>query len=296
VKQIRSLVVLALAAACAVPAPVGSAIAPSRDAGEAHEAAWSVEPGSAADAAAARIVDPAVTTLLRAALAVHGAQRRVVVENLANAGTCGWKRRVVRTSTRSFAAADGSVHSMPVVLGVEAEFALGTMQETGRALDFAIDGDGFFAVVMDDGGTGYTRAGSLRANADGKLVDTDGHLLQPEITLPCDTLEIAIDPEGNVHVRTAGSPTCNTMLGQLTLHRFADPSGLRIDGAVLRCTETSGAPMTSTPGACGAGQLKQGCLEGSNVDRVREAFELQMLDRQQRHFDALLRQLGLVAP
>jgi flagellar basal-body rod protein FlgG len=107
-----------------------------------------------------------------------------------------------------------------------------------------------------------------------------GNVLLPEISVPNDALEIAIDPEGRVNVRTAGSPDTSTLLGQITLHRFVNPSGMLAVGAnVLRPSEASGAPITNTPGQTGLGLLKQGFVERSNVQIVNELVNLIVAQR-----------------
>lgn len=236
--------------------------------------------------------DAVVAQLAQASAVLHDLRCRVALENLANVGTCAWKRRIVRTTTQSIVGADGTPHAMPVLVGVESVFAQGALELTQRALDLAIDGEGFFAVLGLDGTTGYTRAGSLQVNADGKLVTSTGQFLLPEITLPSDTLEIAVDPEGRVAGRTAGSPDTSTQFGQLTLHRFVNPAGLRVDGETFRATDDSGAPITGQPGSAGLGMLKQGFLERSNVENARETMDLQIGERNHQAFLAALRQLG----
>ena len=144
----------------------------------------------------------------------------------------------------------------------------------------AIDGDGFFQLQLPDGSQGYTRDGSFQLNADGKIVTGSGNVLLPEITVPSDTLEIAIDPEGRVNVRTAGNPDTSTLLGQLTLHRFVNPSGMLAVGSnVMRPTEASGQPISNTPGTTGLGLLKQGFVERSNVQIVNELVNLIVAQR-----------------
>lgn len=240
--------------------------------------------------------DPILSQIAQAAAALHQQRCRVAVENLANVDTCGFKRRIVRSTTQPIVGSDGTPHTLPVLVGTESVFSPGTLEITQRNLDVAIDGEGFFAIVLPDGSTGYTRAGSMQINADGKVVSNEGFVVIPEITVPSDTLEISIDPEGRITVRTAGSPDSATQLGQLTLHRFINAAGLRIEGSVWRPTEASGVPITNTPGATGNGLLKQGFLERSNVDATREAMELQFAERQYQAIQDAMRHLGHVIP
>ena len=135
-------------------------------------------------------------------------------------------------------------------------------------------------MTLPDGSTGYTRDGGFQLNADGKLVTSSGNVVLPQITVPNDTLEISIDPTGLVSGRTAGSPDVATTFGNLTLHRFVNPSGMLAAGAnVLRPTEASGAPISGQPGIQGLGTLKQGFVERSNVQIVNELVNLIVAQR-----------------
>lgn len=164
--------------------------------------------------------------------------------------------------------------------GTTKVFTTGTLEITERSLDVAIDGDGFFSVILPDGGIGYTRDGNFHLNAEGKLVTTAGNVLTPEIVVPSDLLEISIDPEGRVSGRTAGSPDTNTNFGQLNIQRFVNPSGMLAAGAnVMRQTEASGPPTIGTPGSNGLGLLKQGFVERSNVQIVNELVNLIVAQR-----------------
>ena len=227
--------------------------------------------------AAAADHDANALQMLRQALSVLEQSRILLLENLAHVHTTAWKRRQLHITTKT---TDNGLQ-VPVNGKVVRVFTTGPLEITDRTLDLAIDGDGFFAVRLADGSTGYTRDGGFQVNADSKLVTHAGNVLLPEITLPQDTLEIAIDPEGRVNVRTAGSPDASQLLGTIQLHRFVSPSGMSAaDGNVLRATEESGAPITGNPGATGLGTLKQGFLEGSNVQLVTELISLQMVERE----------------
>ena len=164
--------------------------------------------------------------------------------------------------------------------GTTKVFTTGTLEITERSLDVAIDGEGFFSVILPDGQIGYTRDGNFHLNADGKLVTGSGNVLTPEITVPSDTLEISIDPEGRVSGRTAGAPDTSTQFGQLNIHRFVNPSGMLAAGSnIMRTTEASGQPTTGIPGATGLGLLKQGFIERSNVQIVNELVNLIVAQR-----------------
>jgi len=181
--------------------------------------------------------------------------------------------------------------------GTTKVFTTGTLEITERSLDVAIDGDGFFSVILPDGQIAYTRDGSFHLNADGKLVTGAGNIVTPEITVPADTLEISVDPEGRVSGRTAGAPDTNTQFGQLQIHRFVNPSGMfAVGDNVMRWTDASGRPFTGTPASQGLGTLKQGFREGSNVNMAKELVDLQLLMKQQEMLTKVLAHFGMIVP
>ncbi len=219
----------------------------------------------------------------------------MIANNIANVNTAGFKKSqasfedLFYVTLQSPGLAQGANGPAPIgtqigsgtrLNGTTKVFTTGTLEITERDLDVAIDGEGFFSVTLPDGSTGYTRDGGFHLNADGKLVTGGGNVVLPEITVPNDTLEISIDPEGRVSGRTAGSPDTSTSFGQLTIHRFVNPSGMLAVGAnVLRPTPASGAPITATPGTSGLGLLKQGFVERSNVQIVNELVNLIVAQR-----------------
>jgi flagellar basal-body rod protein FlgG len=242
------------------------------------------------------VADPVLAQLARGALRAYDTRRRIALENIANVDTPGFKRRYVAAGTQSIAAADGLVFQVPVVHGIEPLFTTGVLQSTGRNLDVAIDGDGFLAVLLADGRTGYTRSGMLQIDRDGKLVTGAGHPLLPEITLPQDLIEIAVGPDGRVTGRTAGNADSVSQFGQLMLHRFMAPGGLRCEDGVFLPSEGSGAPVTAVPGTSGHGTLKQGFVERSNVQLATELLELQMIERELAALRRVLREFDIVVP
>ncbi len=276
---------------------VVEAVLPDRAVATTDPAMPARHPDAAGTAPHVLAVDPVVAQLLRSAFATHAVQRRVALENLANVNTTAYKRRTVRLGTQLVQDHGGEPFAVPVVLGIEALFTSGVLEITERALDVAIDGEGFFAVLLADGTTGYTRDGGLCVDRDGKIVTVSGHVLLPQITIPSDTLEISIDPMGRFSGRTAGSPDTTTQFGEIALHRFMNPSGLRAIGAnVLRSTDAAGAPVSGQPGTSGLGLLKQGFLERSNVQMADELVDLQVCERQHQSLTAVMRQFGMIAP
>lgn len=252
--------------------------------------------GATAAGSPAVVVDPVVLALAHAAIAATSHRRRVVLENLANADVFGWKRRTAVLHGHSAFTVAGQTFQVPTVFDAVRDHQQGAIQVTQRALDVAIDGDGFFGVSAPDGNWGYTRCGVLHIDADGKLVTADGLRLLPEITVPNDLLDVGIAPDGQVSCRTAGSPDSTTLLGQLTLSRFVNAPGLRCNGSLLAASEASGSPMTGKPGTAGLGVLKQGCLERSNVQVANELLELQAIERQAQALARALAPYGISMP
>lgn len=164
--------------------------------------------------------------------------------------------------------------------GTYRSFSEGDPIKTGEPLDLMILGQGFFIVTLPDGTSGYTRVGALQKNATGQLVmPKTGYVISPGITIPQNATEISITPQGQVFVLTPGSTTPN-QIGQIQLATFINPSGLQgIEDSIFQETSASGTPNTGNPGGSPIGILKQGWLEGSNVDAVREMTDLIKIEK-----------------
>ena len=159
------------------------------------------------------------------------------------------------------------------------EFTEGAFKSTGGKFDLAVEGDGFFQVLMDDGSIGYTRDGSFKTDASGQLTTSDGFIVQPQVAIPTDAQEITITPDGRVSVRIAGDPS-QTEIGSLTLTKFSNPAGLSSIGKNLYLeTAASGKPIEGQPGQEGFGTMQQGFIEGSNVQVVEELINLIQAER-----------------
>ena len=228
--------------------------------------------------------------LRTAALGMSAQQTSVdnTANNLANANTTGFKRNRVAFQdllyqrVRAAGGEDGAAgapaslqmgHGALAVATV-GTFTQGGLSETGNALDLAINGDGFFAVQMPDGGRSYTRDGAFTLTADGLLVTQSGFALDPGIEVPPDALEVTVQADGTVRALLPGE-TEPVELGQVELSRFQNPAGLRsMGGNLFAETEGSGAPVIAPPGEDGLGTVQQGFLEASNVDVVQEMVEL----------------------
>lgn len=213
----------------------------------------------------------------------------VISNNVANLRTTGFKKQradfqdllyqnLRRMGTES--STSGTIVPTGVQVGSGVKTAAtarimtqGSLEATGKELDIAIRGEGFFQIQMPDGTTAYTRDGSFERDADGTLVTIDGYTVEPGIDIPEDSRDITIAGDGTVQAVDGTGATVN--LGQLELARFVNKSGLEAIGDNLFLeTEASGAAQTDTPGNNGYGTLQQNYLEMANVDAVTEIADL----------------------
>jgi flagellar basal-body rod protein FlgG len=214
----------------------------------------------------------------------------VIANNIANQNTTGFKRQraefqdlLYQTERRGGATSSdtGTIVPVGVQIGAGVKTAAvyrmsdqGVLISTNNPLDLAIQGRGFFQIHMPDGTTSYTRAGSLQLSPTGEIVTADGFVVQPGITIPQNTLAIAINSSGQVQAQVAGQTQPQTV-GQLQLANFANEAGLEALGNNLFLeTPASGQPTVGNPGSTGFGSLNQGLLETSNVDIVSEITSL----------------------
>ena len=222
-------------------------------------------------------------------LSAQDTQLTTISNNLANASTVGYKRnravfedlfyQVQRQpgaqSTQDTQLPSGlQVGSGVRVAGTQKEFTSGEFEVTEQALDMAIDGRGFFQILQPSGDIAYTRNGQFHLSADGEVVDVNGNLLQPAITVPDGAQSVTVGDDGIVSVRIQGTPTPQ-QIGQIQLVDFVNPAGLQAMGNNLFIeTASSGNPTTGTPGLAGIGTTRQGILETSNVDIVEEMVNM----------------------
>lgn len=209
--------------------------------------------------------------------------------NLANVSTNGYKKAhavfedLMYQNLRQAGASNTEQTTLPaglqVGLGTRAvatsrSFAQGNLQQSGNNLDVAVQGNGFFEVLMPDGTTGYTRDGSFQVSATGQLVTNNGYTVQPGITIPSNAQSVSIGADGTVSVTAAGQTTAQT-LGQLQVATFVNPAGLEPKGQNLFAeTAASGTASSGTPGQDGRGTLRQGFVETSNVNVVEELIAM----------------------
>ena len=158
-------------------------------------------------------------------------------------------------------------------------FIQGDFQQTNNELDLAIEGDGFFQIIQANGDTAYTRDGSFKLDNEGRIVNSDGFLLEPEITVPNNTIAISIAIDGTVSVLQSGQAE-PAEIGTIQLARFLNPAGLHSIGRNLYIpTAASGEEILGTAGEDGFGTIAQGYLEGSNVSVVEEMVNMIVAQR-----------------
>lgn len=214
----------------------------------------------------------------------------VIANNLANVNTTGFKRSRASFEDVLYETLQGenlvnyqSAETVaPVQVGkgvrvasVQRFHQQGTLNQTGRPLDLAIEGDGMFQVQRPDGSTAYTRDGSFTLSNTGALVNSNGYLVQPGVTIPSDAAEVNISANGIVAVRSGAVGAEPVEIGRIELVRFANPAGLESLGENLyRETVASGQPINGQPQDAGFGRIAQGTLEGSNVEIVVEMTDM----------------------
>jgi flagellar basal-body rod protein FlgG len=213
----------------------------------------------------------------------------VISNNLANVSTNGFKRSravfedLLYQTLRQPGAQSSQQTQFPSGLqlgtgvrsvATERLHLQGNLQQTGNPLDVAINGKGFFQVLLPDGTTAYTRDGSFHLDNQGQLVTSSGYPVQPQITIPTDALSITIGRDGTVSVVQPGSPNA-TQIGSIQLANFINPAGLQSMGENLYLeTTASGTPQPNVPGTNGLGVLNQNFVETSNVNVAEELVNM----------------------
>ena len=222
-------------------------------------------------------------------LTAQDKQLTTISNNLANASTVGFKRdRVIFEDLlyqiqRQPGAQSSQNNQLPSglqlgtgvrVVGTQKQFSTGSLQVTDQPLDLAINGRGFFEILQPSGQIAYTRNGEFHLSADGEVVNADGLILQPTISIPEGAQSITIGQDGTVSVLLAGD-TSPTQLGSIQLTDFINPAGLQAMGANLFLeTAASGPAQQGTPSLNGFGSLQQGSIENSNVNIVEELVNM----------------------
>lgn len=222
-------------------------------------------------------------------LSAQDTQLKVISNNLANVSTVGFKKDravfedLLYQVQRQPGADSAEGTQLPSglqlgngvrVVGTQKLFQTGEMQVSEEPFDVAINGRGFFQVTMPTGELGYTRNGQFHINADNELVTAEGYVIEPAVTLPGEVQTFTVGVDGTVTAVVAGDPT-PVQLAQLEIADFVNPAGLQAIGQNLFIeTAASGAPQVAVPGEAGTGILRQGMLEGSNVNSVEELVNM----------------------
>ncbi|HSO20394.1 MAG TPA: flagellar basal-body rod protein FlgG [Desulfosarcina sp.] len=213
----------------------------------------------------------------------------VISNNLANVNTTGFKtsradfQDLLYETLRQAGTASSETTDVPTGIQIghgsrpvasHKIFTPGDFQQTKNELDLAIEGDGFFQIIQPNGELAYTRDGAFKMDRDGRIVTSDGFVLEPEITIPTDSISLSIGIDGTVSVLQAGAST-PTEIGTVSLARFVNPAGLHSIGRNLYLpTNASGDAIVGTAGEDGLGGLAQGFLEMSNVSVVDEMVKM----------------------
>lgn len=213
----------------------------------------------------------------------------VISNNLANVNTTGFKRsrpvfndllyQTIRQpgaqSSQNTELSSGLMMGTGVrTVATEKIHSQGNIAQTENPLDMAIQGNGFFEILLPDGSTAYTRDGSFQRDSQGQIVTAEGNVLQPAITIPSNTMSVTIGNDGTVSALTAGS-SAPTQIGSIQLADFTNPGGLQpVGDNLFKETASSGTAQAGTPGLTGLGTLIGGALESSNVNVVEELVNM----------------------
>ncbi len=228
-------------------------------------------------------------------MAAQNLNVEVISNNIANMNTVGYKKQraefedllyedVKRPGTQS--SDTGTVVPTGIQLGsgvttgsVYRITSQGSLTQTGNSLDLAVNGAGYFQVLLPSGETAYTRAGNLSLNDQGQIVTSDGYQIIPQISIPQNTSQITVSASGQVEATIPGQVNAQ-QVGQIQLATFYNQAGLEAVGDNLFLQSgSSGQPVTGTPATTGFGQIQQGYTEASNVDPVSEISALIVAQR-----------------
>ena len=213
----------------------------------------------------------------------------VVSNNLANVNTTGFKKSravfedLLYQNVRQVGAATSQDTEAPSgmslgtgvrVVATEKTYTQGNLNQTGNSLDLAINGRGFFQILLPDGTLAYSRAGDFQLSSQGQLVTSSGYVVQPGINIPQGAQSVTVGADGVVSVQLAGQ-SAPTQVGTLQLVDFVNPTGLQARGEnLLLETAASGTAQPGSPGQSGLGTLEQGAIESSNVNVVEEMVNM----------------------
>ena len=214
---------------------------------------------------------------------------QIISNNLANVNTNGFKKdranfesllyQVIRSSGAQTSVDTELTSGFSVGTGVNIVnsnklHSQGSIVSTDNSLDLAIDGGGFFQVLLPDGQIVYTRNGAFSRNDEGVLTTNSGFIIQPEIAIPAEATKINVSADGIISVQVPGQVEAQEV-GQLQLADFQNRRGLEPIGENFYVESVaSGPPILENPFAAGFGKLVQGSLEASNVNVVQELVDM----------------------
>ena len=213
---------------------------------------------------------------LRTAAAGMAAQQQkldAVANDLANAGTNGYKRVRVGFSDllyeragRPATSANAQLGSGSRAIGGGRTFEQGSLKETGLQTDVAIQGEGFIKVKLTDGREALTRDGNLRLDGNRRLTTANGGLVTPVITIPegVAATQLSIGPDGAV-------VAAGRNVGKIAIVNVRSPQNLLSVGQNAFVTTARSGNTTAAPAAT---VLKQGALEASNTDMASAMTEM----------------------
>ena len=215
---------------------------------------------------------------------------QVIANNIANMQTTGYKKQtaafqdlIYQHVRRIGAQSSDQGTILPIgidigggvkTVGTPRSMTQGTLSQTGNDLDLAITGNGFFKILMPDGTFQYTRDGTFQMDNQGRIVNAQGNMVQPTITIPQNASGLTVNQQGQVSVTLPGQ-TNSTIVGQINLTRFVNQAGLMpVGNNLYQETPASGPPQDGLANAEGYGTITQGSLEQANVDVVSEMSDL----------------------
>jgi flagellar basal-body rod protein FlgG len=240
-------------------------------------------------------MNPALNTAATG-MAAQQTRTDVIANNLANVNTTSFKASrpnfvdlLYQTVQGEQTVGSGDANTTQAIqvgrgtrlVGIERVQSQGALAQTSSPTDLGINGDGYFQVQQTNGQISYTRDGSFQISDQGSLVTSEGLTVMPGIKIPANSTNLTVSTNGIVSATQAGA-SASTELGRIELARFANPAGLLALGDNLfQATSASGDAVAGYPGDDGLGQVKQGYLEGSNVDIVQEMVN--MIDAQRAY-------------
>ena len=237
-------------------------------------------------------------SLWTAASGMTGQQFNIdtIANNLSNVNTVGFKQNradfedLLYQTTRVAGTPATEITVVPTgvqvghgvrVAATQKIYTQGALQSTGNVSDIAIQGEGFFRVLLIDGSYGYTRDGAFKIDSNGQIVNSNGYRLMPDVVLPenFERESLTISQDGRVTVKVSGNDD-PLLVGQMELFRFVNPAGLQAVGEnVLKVSNASGDPIGGRPGFDGMGKVIQKFVEMSNVSVVQEMVNMIVAQR-----------------